>query len=70
MAIHVRHAPGFSIDVASRIFRTIAAKINDGSVDVVNVSDAAIKQHCRNKPLRSGWGGATGPERQLSLPLN
>jgi len=48
MALHVRchHGPGFSIDVASRIFHTIAAKINDGSVDMVNVSDVAIKRYC------------------------
>jgi hypothetical protein len=47
MAIHVRcrHGPGFSIDVASRIFHTIAAKKNDGSLDVVNVRDVTIKRY-------------------------
>ena len=48
MAIHVRcrQDPGFSIDVASCIFQTIAPKKNGASINVVNVSDAAIKQHC------------------------
>lgn len=48
MAIHIRcrHDTGFSIDVASRIFHTIAPKKNGASSNMVNVSDAVIKQHC------------------------
>ena len=41
IAIHVRcrHGSGFSIDVASRIFQTIAPKKNGASINVVDVSD-------------------------------
>ena len=48
IAIHVRcrHGSGFSIDVASRIFQTIAPKQNGASNNVVDVSDAAIKRYC------------------------